>query len=928
MNFGLSNFLRHKWLFLLLLISLLVAIALAILPMVIQRMAVTWLEENGADRAAIGNIDLNIFTGRLGIFDVEVEKEEEIPLRIWRLTADVDLWHLIRKRFFVKTVWLYEANLQIKQQEDGSLEIGGIRLPLEPEATAEPQIDTTSPGILDRWGVGIDVFAIRNSTIRYRSSMLDERLDINSFYALNVFSWQPEQPARINFDLLVNKQPVTLLSDTRVFRETPDTRSTLEVSQLDLSHYESVAKQAGIDELKGFLSLSLVVDAIYDVDKKTHFTLDANVNLDDFRLRQGEILVEQKSLRYQTDITLKLPASPGQELGSSAGQLVVQDQTVNFESLRANFTELIWNGKAAFIAGDDGDKPPVFKVQGNLEVVDLEVDDEKAKLKLALVKKVAAKGIAVSLPNDVRVSEVSVSDLKALLQIEPGLNPELPEIGLKQGVFKNAQFDNEKQLVAVENMELTNLSAQTADKKLQLAHMRSMNVEQATVKLQESVSINAVTVSEAQALKAIVASGTPELEPAVNVFNTRVDNLQFQFNPQALALQSIKVDGLNLLAKREADGALYAINLLPKSNIEEPPVQEAPTSPTEEKPVAPFTFKFEQLIVGEDSIVRIVDHSVTPQFVANITPLNINVTHVDSANPESKTEFDMNTSLNTGNRILAKGWLTPFAEKRDADIKVDINALDLVMFSPYSVSAAGYKVRSGRVNVSLMGEIDDDAVKANTKIVAQRLNLDATSDEARGKSAQKLGIGMPIDAALAMMKDKKGNISIDVPVSGNLQDPNFAFGPAFRGAMTQAIKKASITYAAYALQPYGSILFGAQMLNKAMALRLESVRFDAGEDELDDRAKKYLEKIASLMNDRPGISLTLCGNATVSDRNELRSRNVNKLEEELITLAEQRGDNIRNYLISEHGIAADRFFDCQPEVTNDKSAQPEVRLGL
>ena len=924
--YKLSNFLRHKWLLLLLLTSLVVAITLTILPMVIQRMAVAWIQENGADRATIENIDLNIFTGRLGIFDVVVEKDGAMPLRIWRLTADVDLWQLLRKRFFVKAVWLYEAELQITQQDNGKLDIGGILLPMQTETTAEPEIESTSPGLLDQWGVGVDIFAIKNSIIRYKSSLFDERVDINNFYALNVFSWQPENPARISFDLLVNNQPVTLSSDTRVFRETPDSSSTLEVSRLNLSHYEPVAKQAGIDELEGFLSVSVAVDAIRETDKRTYFTLDANINLDDFRVRQGELLVEHKSLRYQTNTKLNLPISAGQEVVTSNGHLVVENQEVNITDLRANYSELIWKGNATLVAAKDTEKSPVTKVEGQLLVADLLVDDGKAKLKLAHTKKISAKGIFINLPNDVRVNELVVTDLIALQQTEQGVNPELPEIYLEQGTVKNTQFDNEKQLAEVQNIELLNLSAQTADKKLQLAQVDAVNIEQTAIKLQESVLVKAVTVNNVQALKAIEASDQSVPESVVSVTSTKVDNLQLNLQPQALALHSINIDGLNVLARRESDGSLYAINLLPKAENTESS-QKTPTT-TEEKRVEPLKFSLDQLNIGNDSKIRIIDQSVTPKFVENIMPLNIVVKQVDTTNFDEKTEIDINTAMNPGNRISVTGWLTPFAGKRDADLKVDVTALDLVMFSPYTINAAGYKVRSGRVNMNITGKIDDDIVNAKSKIVAQRLNLDATSEEARGRSAQKLGIGMPIDAALAMMKDKNGNITIEVPVSGNLEDPNFAIGPAFRSAMTQAIKKASITYAAYALQPYGSILIGAQMLNKAMALRLESIRFEAGEFELDDRAKKYLEKIAGLMKDRPGISITLCGNATGSDRKELRRRNVNKLEEDMIILAEQRGTIVKNYLINEYGIAADRFFDCQPEITNAESAQPEVRLGL
>jgi hypothetical protein len=908
-------------------------------------MAVEWLEENGADRAAIGDIDLNIFTGRLGVFDLEVEKAGEVPLRVWRLTADVDLWLLIRKRFFVKSVWLYEANLLIKQHDDGSLNIGGIRIAREPQAEAEPEVKTkvepeegnAGPGFFERWGVGLNSFAIRNSTIRYQSSMFDERLDIKSFYVLNAFSWKPEQSARINFDVLVNQQPVTLSSDTRAFREVPDASSKLQISHLDLAHYEALAKQAGIDELRGLLSLTLVFDAVYETDKKAHFTLDANVSLDDFRLRQGDLIVENKSLSYQTKTMLNYPASAGDVLGTTKGQLLVQDQTVKAAEFRANYAQLTWNGNAAVIAGDGSDTPPVTRVEGNLEVADLQVDDQKANLKLAITKKISAKDIVVKLPNDINVGEIMVTDLGALLSTDPDSQPKLPEINLSQGIFKNVQFDNENQLATVADMAFTKLSAQTADKKLQLSQVSTINIEQAVVKLQESVSVKTVTVREAQALKPMTASDSPA-DSAVYISRTRLDNMQFTFEPQSLALQSIDINGLNVLARREADGSLYAINLLPADGSEGPadvpvdkevdkPVDKA-MQPADENASTPFLFAIGNIRIGDDSKIRIVDQSVKPHFVANMAPLNITVEQIDNTNPTARTKLDMNTSLNPGNRITVSGWLTPFAAKRDADINAKIDALDVVMFSPYSVKTAGYLVHSGRINATIVGKIDNDIVDANTKLLAQRLNLDATSDAARGQSTQALGIGMPIDAALALMKDKNGDITIEVPVSGNLEDPNFAIGPAFRGALAQAVKKASISYAAYALQPYGSILFGAKMLSKVMALRLESVRFKAGNAELDDRATSYLEKIAGLMNDRPGISITLCGNATDSDRIELRKRNVNKLEEELVLLAELRGDTVKDYLINQYGIAAERFFDCQPEVTSDESAHPEVKLGL
>jgi outer membrane protein OmpA-like peptidoglycan-associated protein len=924
-------FIRKKWSLMLLLATLAIAIALTILPIVIQRIAVTWLEENGAERATIGDVDLNLFTGRLGVFDVVVEKDGEEPLRLWRLTADVDLWRLMSKRFFVKAVWLYEADLVIKQQEDGRLVIGGISLASESQAESEPQSDSEAPGFLDHWGVGIDAFAIRNSSIRYQSALLNERVDIKNFYALNVFSWQPEQPARINFVMFVNQQPITLSSDARVFRDSPDTRSTLEITDLDLSHYAPVVKQAGIDELTGIVSLSLAFDAVYETDKKAYINIDSDISLRDFRIRQGDLLVEHKRLNYQNQAKVILPAVPGEELGTTQGQLVVQDQTVAMADLRVNYANLAWNGNVVMTNSQSPDAQPQFKVKGNLEMADLQIDDEAAKLTLAMIKNISAQEIEVNTSNEARLGELVVNEINALQQTDPSKNPGLPEVALEQGVVKQVNFNNETKSAAVAGIHLTNLSSKTADNKLQLAQVQTIEIGKTELKLQESIAVDTLTINEARALTPLMTDDPTTVESMVQVSQTRLQNMQYQFDPQKLALQTIAIDGLNVLAKRQVDGSLYAVDTLANDS---PPTGEGEV-PSENQlqidegePSTAFQFKVETVRIGNDSKIRIIDQSVSPNFTTTVMPLDISVDNIDSSNINSKTSVDINTSLNPGNQTTVSGWLTPFAKTRDADINLNIDALDLVMLSPYSVKAAGYRVRSGRINATLIGKINNDVLDAKTKLTAQRLNLDPTSDAARGKSAQNLGIGMPVDAALALMKDKKGNISVEIPVNGNLQDPDFAIGPAFRGALTQAIKKASVTYAAYALQPYGSILFGAQLLSKATALRLESVHFDPGEAEINKSANQYLEKIAGLMKERPAISITLCGTATDSDREVLRNRNVNKLEEALFQLAEQRGDTVKNHLMEQYSIAADRFFDCQPQITSAESAQPEVKLGL
>jgi hypothetical protein len=227
----------------------------------------------------------------------------------------------------------------------------------------------------------------------------------------------------------------------------------------------------------------LAFDAVYQTDKCALFTLDTDIDLNDFRMRYEDVMVEHKKLRYQTKGTLNVPASADGELGANTGRLVIHDQRITKAGLRTEYSELIWDGKAAVTAANSSDVPPNINVEGNLDVADLKVDDDSAKLTLAIAKKIAAKDISVAAPNNVDVGELVLTDIKALLQTDANANPAMPEIGLKRGVFNQVKFNNETQSAAVSGIELTDLYAHTSDKKLQLAHVQTLDVAQASIKL-------------------------------------------------------------------------------------------------------------------------------------------------------------------------------------------------------------------------------------------------------------------------------------------------------------------------------------------------------------------------------------------------------------------------------------------------------------
>lgn len=937
----------RKRLTLLVLLALLGSV-LAGAPLLIRHLAEDWLLSNGADKATIGNVDLNIFTGKLGVFDVDVEKDGIPTLKFWRLTADINWLPLLRKRIFINHIWLYELDMLIRQDEQGGVVVGGIRLPAgESEGQADEAMSANGGG---GWGMGLNVLGIRNSVLRIQSPEYnaDERIDIKSFYIDEALSWQPDKPAPLNFDMLVNGKPLRMTSKVRAFNKTPDVMTDLQIESLDLSHYAPIAKLFGIDELAGIVSLDM--DGVLKVDplKQTTVSLQTTFNLEQFHLRRDKLLLSNDSLIYTGASHLAIPADNGAIVADVGGSLTLNKHHINMDAIEGLLDHLQWQGDVRLQLGGGDEASPTVTAHGNLSVSDLIANDTRQTLNFATADHVSAEGISVASVDDIRLDALSLTGLTALTQQEK-TNPTLPEIKLQQGALHDIHYLNKQQHISVADADLSGLGVGSADQRLQLGDMGRLLMKNLAVTLQQTATVQSLTLNAVQGLIP-QQSETTDRKPVVSIGTLQLDNMTYQFQPQALGIDAVAIKGLNVSAKRESDGSLYAIKLLPAGAATNEKSEARASGAAESTPskagTQPFQFRVNRMQLTDDSQIHFIDESVQPHFELALAPLSFTVEHLDSQVPDSKTLLNFNASLAKGNRVTVKGWLTPFAGHYNADIKTDIKALDLVFVSPYANEAIGYLVRSGRLNAQTAIKVHDDKLEADNRFEFQRLNLTAGSNDARVTSSNSIGI--PLGAALALMKDGDGNIKLDVPIKGNLKDPEFKLGPAIRSAATEAVKKASVAYASYALQPYGAILLGAKLLSAATAMRLESVYFDPGRAELNVAAKEYLGKIAALMKDRPGINLTLCGNATPSDKVILQQAQSAKdsgaeqqaataqvldarkkaLVEALHQLAGDRGENVKSYLMNTKAIKAERFFDCQTDVSDDESVKPQVALGM
>jgi len=108
-------------------------------------------------------------------------------------------------------------------------------------------------------------------------------------------------------------------------------------------------------------------------------------------------------------------------------------------------------------------------------------------------------------------------------------------------------------------------------------------------------------------------------------------------------------------------------------------------------------------------------------------------------------------------------------------------------------------------------------------------------------------LNLPVGLALALLRDREGRISLDVPVRGNLDDPDFKYGRVIWRTLGNILVKAATS--PFAL--LGSLVPGGG------AEDLSELAFASGSAEITEEARKRLDALASALRERPALRLEI-----------------------------------------------------------------------
>lgn len=304
------------------------------------------------------------------------------------------------------------------------------------------------------------------------------------------------------------------------------------------------------------------------------------------------------------------------------------------------------------------------------------------------------------------------------------------------------------------------------------------------------------------------------------------------------------------------------------------------TSKTASTPKTASTDKPMGIRIGEVNInngsANFADFSLTPNFATAVQQLNGRIGTLDNRQ-DKPAPVSIQGKVDRYAPVTIEGALNPFNPLASLDIATSFRRVELTTLTPYSGKFAGYRIRKGRLNLDLHYLITKGQLKAENKVVVEQLQLGEKVDSPDA-------VNLPLKLAVALLKDVDGKISIELPVTGDLNNPQFSVMPI----VWQTLRNLVVKAAAAPFKFIGGLVSGGGSQD------LGSVAFAPGSDELSGEAQASLNNLAAALKERPALRLEIEGTSAEASDGPLLAQQ--RLEREYQStyykILQRRGDKV------------------------------------
>ncbi|WP_285906575.1 DUF748 domain-containing protein [Pseudodesulfovibrio pelocollis] len=334
-------------------------------------------------------------------------------------------------------------------------------------------------------------------------------------------------------------------------------------------------------------------------------------------------------------------------------------------------------------------------------------------------------------------------------------------------------------------------------------------------------------------------------------------SFRFESEPARLAVEAIRLTGPRGQVEFDEKGH---VNLLTALRIAQPDplpdsenstglatvaasqaVPEAANADASPEPAEPGFFETMRIgtVIMDNGLIRFRDASVTPAYATEVKDIRLTLTDIAQTD-EARPKVDMHASLGH-TPLSAKGVINPVVVPLYSDITVNLGGLELAPLTPYTLKYLGYPVEGGRLYAEVVFRTENNVLDADNAFHIRQLALGPRDTRPDAPNVQ-------VRFGLSLLEDANGDVRINLPIRGRLDDPNFRLNgivfKALAGLFTRALTSP--------FSIIGSLFGGA-------GKDIDTLVFEPGRSDLRASALHKLDTVAAALDARPRLTLEVVG---------------------------------------------------------------------
>jgi uncharacterized protein involved in outer membrane biogenesis len=329
-----------------------------------------------------------------------------------------------------------------------------------------------------------------------------------------------------------------------------------------------------------------------------------------------------------------------------------------------------------------------------------------------------------------------------------------------------------------------------------------------------------------------------------------LNTIHLTVDPTSLSIREVGLQEPAVHLVVQSDGGLNLAKL--KSSEPSPAPTEQKPPPTEKSKSAPVP-----VTIGTVKLLKAAatfrDETLQPPVNTGISDFTGTIKGL-SSKQLARADVDLAGRVDRVAPLKIVGTINPLSEDAFTDLAVTFQNLDLTTGGAYIRKYVGYELSKGKLSFDLKYKVSQKSLEAENKVLVDQLTFGEKTNSPDATS-------IPVPFVVALLQDRQGRIEIDLPIRGDLNDPDFKYGRVLLSTLGNILTKV-------AASPF--TLLGKLVPGGGSGEELQYFEFEPGSTSLAASELKKAEALIKALQERPGLRLEITGTADpVLDRKAL-----------------------------------------------------------